>query len=410
MITLYTGELLISPVPLEMSLHRCNYGCAYCFATLNYRHTKYAFQPKDIMNQLTRYPNQRNLVAELLKRKYPVLISNHTDPLCPANRHVILPVLDMLASQDIPVAFQTRGGNGWEDLAARVAPSCWYVTLTTDQPDIHRVVEPGSPFMDDVLRMVSSLTAQGHVVSIGVNPFVPGWIRDIPGFLQKLKDSGVHGVWSQLLHLHYRQRNHLQPREREALGENLITLAMKRNTPESWIQAITDFADQVRASGLAFYTGSQHEESDYFTPYSRLYKKTFPTYQGFINHLHQTRRDPCHLISFEEWWAFCVPLLPSCAFSGMSKYIGSTNHDFFWDFKVPDKMTYKQLFKLLWDYPQLKLSPPGFSSFAFPARWDEEEPAGWIQYVSQAWEHLLSFQPEGCLDYYKPMEKDRLSV
>ena len=39
-LTVFWGELLSNPIPLELSFGSCGYNCAYCFASLNKAHRK----------------------------------------------------------------------------------------------------------------------------------------------------------------------------------------------------------------------------------------------------------------------------------------------------------------------------------------------------------------------------------
>ena len=409
MITLYTGELLISPIPLEMTLHRCNYGCAYCFATLNFRHSGYTrANVTGIQNLLATYHARDTLVAKLLRQGYPILLSNRTDPFASANSKLILPLLETLTAQGIHVAFQTRGGTLVNDALDIVAPSCWYISITSDQPDRTRQIEPAAPPLTEKLKMIDALIARGHCVTVGINPYVPEWWADAPAFLRELKARGVHGIWTELLHLHYRQRNLMTDRERAALTEETIALAMKRQPPKEWIDGIARLRDDAQAAGLEIFSGGQGNRSDFFTPYKTYYRKTFPVMQEFLNHCLDAQRDPHDLIDFEEFWQWAAPYLPTGKHVGMSKYIGTVAHNFFWKTKVPDAMSYKQVMNIFWEHPEIGRHLALSDGFAMPARWDDTEPAGWIVYVTQAWRRVVSCVPEAAC--YVPLDKARLRV
>ena len=407
MITLYTGELLISPIPLELTLHPCDNGCAYCFASLNFRHSGYTrADVTGIQNLLATYRRRDTLVAKLLQQGYPILLSNRTDPFAHANRHLLLPLLETLTAQGIQIAFQTRGGALLADALNIIEPSCWYISLTSDQPDLTRRIEPAAPPLSARLAAIDTLIQRGHSVNVGVNPYVPEWWRDAPALLRELKARGVHGIWTELLHVNYRQRDRMTPRERAALGEELIALAMKRQPPQAWQDGIARLRDDAQTAGLEVFSGGQGIRSEYFAPFARYYRKTFPIMQDFLNICHDTRRDPYDMITFDEFWRWAAPSLPKGAYRGMSKYIGTIAHDFFWKTKVPDTMTYKQLIHILWEHPEIGNHLAWSDGFAMPARWDDAEPAGWIVYVTQAWQRVVSFTP--CEKIYAAMDKARL--
>lgn len=406
MITLYTGEFLISPIPLECSLHVCNYGCAYCFATLNYRHSRYRADVPGIMSLLATYPHRHTLVARLLQSRYPVLLSNHTDPFAPSNAAVILPILESLAARGIPVAFQTRGGTLVADALRLIDPSCWYVTVTSDR-DL-RAIEPGAPPYAERLRTIDRLLAHGQSVSIGLNPYVPAWWADLPGALRTWSHMGVHGVWVELLHLHYRQRNLMTDAERQGIGADLLADAMKRRLPAAWIAAYDAAREQIQAAGMAVFSGGQGCASEFFTPYRQRYTRTFPVIQEWINRYHAAPRAATALIPFDEFWGWAAPFLPPGTFVGMSKYIGTVAHNFFWKQRVPNRMSFRQLCHVFWQYPEIGRHPCATAAFAFPARWDAAAPAGWIQYVAPDLTNVVTFQGGNAKDWYAPMEKASL--
>ena len=409
MITLYTGELLISPIPLELTLAPCDHGCAYCFARLNFRHSGYTrANVTGIQNLLATYHARDTLVAKLLRQGYPILLSNRTDPFAPANRKLILPLLETLTAQGIQIAFQTRGGALLRDALAIVEPSCWYISLTSDLPDLTRRIEPAAPPLAARLATIDALIQRGHSVNVGINPYVPEWWRDAPGLLRELKARGVHGIWTELLHINYRQRDLMTPPERAALTEDLIALAMKRTPPQAWQDGRARLRDDAQAAGLEVFSGGQGNRSDYFAPYQTYYRKTFPVMQEFLNMCLDARRDPHDVITFDEFWRWAAPSLPKGKYVGMSKYIGTVAHDFFWKTKVPDVMSYKQLLHIFWEHPEIGRHLALSDGFAMPARWDDTEPAGWIVYVTQAWQRVVSCIPGASC--YAPLEKARLRV
>lgn len=407
MITPYVGEFLVNPIPLEIALHRCNYGCVYCFATLNYRYSQYTYQPAKLFRQLATMREKKSLTARLLQEGYPVLLSNHTDPFSPKNRDLAVTLISTLRAMNIPIVFQTKGGVPNDVLDAQ-PPSAWYISITTDNDDVRKRVEPGAPPIEDRLRLIRRLVERGHVVHVGMNPYVPEWWTDEVAALETWKALGVHGVWTELLHLHYRQRDFMTAREISALTPELINVAMKRIDPPALLAAWDNVRVEIAEAGLSPFSVGQGIQSDYFTPYADLYPKRFPVYQDFVNYCHVIDRDKLDFVTEKEFIDWFVPGLPSGRYNEVNSYLGATNHDLFWNLKIPNALTYKELLSIIWRNPNVRKSMANCGAFAFPVLKDAQGRDQWV--CDKDGLPVLSFQASEQWENYVDMTDDEIAA
>lgn len=120
-ISVYYGEFLTSPCPLELSFNFCSHKCLYCFANLG-KPGRFADVGRTL-RLLQECDNRTTLEASLLRQRYPVVVSNRVDPFAASNHRQSLPVLRVMAGLGIPVAIQTRGGTGVDEALEFLPPS-----------------------------------------------------------------------------------------------------------------------------------------------------------------------------------------------------------------------------------------------------------------------------------------------
>lgn len=365
MLNVFSGGFLTEACPLELALHRCSYGCAYCFATLNYRHAGYTTcTPVTLLNRLKASATQANLTAHLLRERYPIVFSNHSDPFCSANLALSRQVIDLLNAMHIPILYQTKGGVP-ADLLPTLPRTAWYITITSDRDELLAAVEPHAPRFADRMALVQDLCARGHIVTLGVNPYEPGWWRNIDAAIAQWQTWGVHGIWIAPLHLHYRQRNHLTPQERAALGEHLITDAMRRFLRPEKQQALDTLAATIRAAGIPTYHSYQDIPSNFFDGYHEVFPKMYPTMQEYINECYETKTPDMNVITEAEFCEYFAAKLPAGKWAECNSLLGSTNHDLWWDAKIPNKLSYREVLSIIYRNHQISHNPIYTGAFSY---------------------------------------------
>lgn len=322
----YLGEFLFVPWALELSvIEPCDYACAYCFAILGDRARKdygratgtNANGVKHALNLLQNSHKRKTLEAYFLNHKYPVLMSNRTDPFGRKNRVQTIALLEILGELGVRAAFQTKGfirpDLDFDRVMDMIPPSWFYVTIAQDNDELRKRIEPGATAIDYRFEMIQELTRRGHKVCVGWNPFVPEWVTDYEAFLQRIMDSGAEQILMQMLHLHSSNVQRMTPREKENMhGGDLEwwgKIAGKKNPPPEWIAYYREVTKAVRDLGLKNMGMSAYAPVDVWGEVRGLYDNQLPTVLDFIYHCSQTKQEG-DLILFDEWLSWCIERLP----------------------------------------------------------------------------------------------------
>jgi len=281
-VEVYWGEFLVSPIPLELSFDRCTYNCTFCFSLLNGLESQ-PFDVPALMRLLSDYRNRESLQAKLLQLGYPVVVSNRSDPFTPSNSQISLNVLRVMAEMGIPVALQTKGGKGAFEALDFLPPSVWYISISMLDDELRKKIEPGAPSVEDRFGLLQECAQRGHRTVVGFNPCVPEWQPDPYPLLERIKDVGVEGVWIECLHFNYRQINNMTPKQREAIGENIIARARARRTREEEWNALERTWEAADKLGIPTFSMGQPRRSSFWDVFRDVYPTTFPTMQDYIN-------------------------------------------------------------------------------------------------------------------------------
>ncbi|MGA1024460.1 MAG: hypothetical protein ACO3S8_07250 [Aquiluna sp.] len=392
----YLGELLLVPYPLELSLvEPCDYGCRYCFAILgdrarrNYKGgKKEANGLRDTVQFLSTAHKRRSLEAHLFNHRYPVLMSNRTDPFGRKNRAATISLLELFQDMEVPVAFQTKGfiqhEQDFERVMAMVKPSHWYISISFLNDSDRARVEPGAPPIEYRWELAAELIRRGHVVSIGWNPFVPEWVeldgdpyKGAEVHIQRMIDAGVKVCAIQPLHLHSSNKNQMTERELQDLSNGdmnwLNSFAGKKSIPAHWDALYRHVSLRLYQEGISSILFDSGWEQPTWDATHALYPKTLPTIADFRNHCARTKKigDP---VTFDEWWQWLKawPLPDITAGLGHAIRIQSwtlcdkiTKQEGWAKWKT--NMDYKTLFRIAWQWQDRLggLTPIGCSAFCY---------------------------------------------
>lgn len=393
MIEPYWGEFLISPIPLEMSLHFCSHKCAYCFANLNDPNRK--ADVRQIMRFLSDYTQRDTLEATLLKQGYPVCISNRTDPFAYANYRQTLPILETMVNLEIPVQIQTKGGAGVDDALKFLPPSVWYISISFLDDQLRKAIEPGAPTIESRFDLIEKIRAAGGRVVLGLNPVVPEWLPDSMPLLKRAKAVGVEAVWIEELHLNSRQVANMSQAEKAAIGDDVLKRALRRRRDATDNAAFFEARENALELGFEIFSNGQPDRSGIWDIYRQVYPKTFPTNQDFVNFSHD---NDLHgkLIPYEIWEAIVLPYLPEGRYR-MSKYIGASAMSLWETFNIPSKLTYPDLLGIVWQSYRAKQNPARMPAYAFASLRAQN---GWVQLVNQKEFPYMVFDKAGAFETY----------
>lgn len=375
MIYPYVGDFLISPVPLQLSFNYCSHACSYCFANLN--NPQRSFDLKEFYAQLKGLHTNNSLQSILLREKYPVLISNLVDPFATSNYGVAVPAIEMLTKMGIPVAIQTRGGRGIDDVLSFLPKSVFYVSIPMFDDTIRKRVEPGAPSIQSRFELIENLRSKGHEVLVGVNPtiddFLPG--DDSRLLIDKLKSIGVHGIWVAALHFNTKQMRVMPDKDRQRLGEVIIQKGLKnaRELQQDSFDFIDGLVTYAHGKGLWVEGMFEGEENHMFRPFYSTYEKVFPTIYNFINWCHNNKaeNEPVYFKEFEK-------IMMQGIIGGkhnISPYMRCMSQKL--DDEVRASVGYKQSFrwllKLCWNESRMKRTLERYWTFAVSVRMKNEQ-------------------------------------
>lgn len=375
MIYPFVGDFLLSPVPLQLSFNWCSHACSYCFANLN--SPGRSFDLKEFQSQLKGIYSSNSLPSVLLREKYPVLISNLVDPFATSNYGIAVPVIEMLTHQKIPVAIQTRGGRGVDDVLSFLPKSVWYVSIPMLNDDIRRKVEPAAPDIPSRLELIDKIKTAGHEVVVGVNPtlseFLPG--KDAHNLLDILRKKGVHGIWVAAIHFNAKQLRVMPDRDRKNIGEDIINKGLKN--ARTLQQGCFDFIDGLKqyalSIGLSVEGMFDGDRNNFFRPFYSIYSKTFPTIYNFINWCHETKADN-EAVYYHEFEKIMMQGLIA-GIHNISPYMRCMSPQLEQEMRNEEgyKQTFRWLLQLCWNERRMKRTLERYWSFAISVNYDGKD-------------------------------------
>lgn len=367
---LYSGELTISPIPLELSLNYCSHKCAFCFANLNAPDRR-ANVPA-IMRLLAEHRTRKSAVAQLLSGGYPILFSNKVDPFAKSNFAASVPILETLAEMGIPVTFQTRGGTGIDEVLEFLPPSVWYVSISQLDDAIRARIEPGAPRIEERFELIEKLVGNGHRVVLGCNPYVQEWLPDPEPLFARAFELGAEGVWIDPIHMNRDQRAELSEREARNLGKNVLEIAGQRRPDDLAAADITNARSLARDVGLEVYSIGESERTDFWRPFQETYEHLFPTTQTLVNACWDHLPDRS-LVNFSTFCSFMLPWLPE-SLPNKDTYIrgkakgGRLMKQLVDENALFPNMTWTDVLRLIWNKPEISFCPARLQCFGFACR------------------------------------------
>ena len=162
----------------------CEHGCVYCFARPTHAYLGYS-PGLDFETKLLFKPEVATLLERELRRPSykpkPITLGSNTDPYQPVERRLKLTrqVLEVLLRFRHPVSIVTKSSSIVRDLdilgelaAHRLVHV--FLSVTTLDPALARVMEPRASAPALRLRAVSALKAAGVPVGVLAAPMIPG--------------------------------------------------------------------------------------------------------------------------------------------------------------------------------------------------------------------------------------------
>lgn len=189
----------------------CEHGCVYCYARPS--HSYLGFSPG--LDFETRLVAKRNLAdvlrTELAHPRYhpeAIAVGTVTDAYQPVERELRLTraALEVLCQARHPFTIVTKGSGVERDidlLAAMAArgQTMVYVTITTLDSRLSRILEPRAAAPHRRLRTIRTLADAGIAVGVSVSPQIPFINDDMEKVLEAAFDAGARRAFYQVLRL-----------------------------------------------------------------------------------------------------------------------------------------------------------------------------------------------------------------
>jgi len=102
---------------LELSMNPCTQGCEYCYAK-TWKRENYTIE-KVVNNILHLEPKQEGLLPFLIRKRWPITISNRTDVMCTPDWRERLSAIKKLG---FPICMETKLNKDYKDLAQILDP------------------------------------------------------------------------------------------------------------------------------------------------------------------------------------------------------------------------------------------------------------------------------------------------
>ncbi|MEM1540959.1 MAG: radical SAM protein [Candidatus Bathyarchaeia archaeon] len=167
----------------------CDHRCVYCYAS-SYIPRFYDCRPKkDLLRRLER--EAAKLKGELIS------IANSSDPYPTVEAEMGLTrrCLEILTRQNCRIQIITKSNIVFRDIdLLKRVPSMVAVTITTDDEETAKILEPNAPLPSERLKTVERLAARGIAVAVRIDPIIP-YINENPETLVKaLAEIGVRHI------------------------------------------------------------------------------------------------------------------------------------------------------------------------------------------------------------------------
>jgi len=186
----WQSKLCTCPFKLTFNPYTgCDHRCVYCYAS-SYIPKFFECKPKkDLINRLKREATR--LKGELIS------ISNSSDPYPNLERESGLTrkCLEVLARQKCKIQIITKSDIVTRDAdLLRKVPSMVSLTITTDNDEISKLIEPYAPPSSKRIKTVESLVQKNIPTSVRIDPIIPFVNDKAESLIETLASLGVKHV------------------------------------------------------------------------------------------------------------------------------------------------------------------------------------------------------------------------
>lgn len=211
----------------------CSHGCIYCYGVRFWQKRKP--EPKEYLVA------QLKEEAKRKKKILPVEISTIVDPYIPMEKETETTrrILELLLSK-FPVILVTKSDLVLRDVDLLKRGQCIVeISLTTSNPQLERILEPGAPSFDKRVNAIGKLVENGILVSPRIDPIIPH-VNDDPHDLRKivqsLSEAGAKHITSSTMKADF-----------------LVLRALARAFPSEYTKISSLYQDKGQRIGVEYY-------------------------------------------------------------------------------------------------------------------------------------------------------------
>lgn len=186
----WNSRLCTCPKKLTFNVYTgCDHGCVYCYASSYIPNFEHCRPKKNVIPRLEReVPRLRGEI---------ISISNSSDPYPNLERknRLTRQCLKVIEGSNCRIQIITKSDLVLRDIDILMKiPSMISLTITTDDDEVAKMIEPNAPTPSQRLKTAAILVSRGIPVSVRIDPIIP-LVNDNPkSLVKKLAELGVRQV------------------------------------------------------------------------------------------------------------------------------------------------------------------------------------------------------------------------
>jgi len=354
MINIFVGEFMFHPAPLELSGNYCSHDCIYCFA--NIRKNNRIIDMKGLFNQLNK-SKVKNYTDVLINEGYPICLSNKSDPFSKSNYIHTIELAKQLNKRGNGLFIQTKGGYGIDeylDIVKGRNNIIWYITITTNNEEIRKRIEPNAPTINERWILAEKLRKLGYLVILAINPLYEQWMpkNELIKFINKAKSININHIVVEALHLNKKEVKTFSPKRLSSFLGDEIKYSVEKKTFQNYVKEIIPILIE---NNVLFTKLGMPFKTEFYNDIKNIFGKIFPNQYDFINLCHKKGTGT---YNFEEFYNITVDdkVLFERKFRDINAYLIKSNiHE--WANNEEDKKAFslKEVLRIIWNndkYPQ----------------------------------------------------------
>lgn len=374
MIDPFYGEFLLHPSPLECSGNTCSHNCCYCFSNIR-RSCRYS-NIKQTLTQLKNFQSSNTYKNTLIKEKYSICLSNRTDPFSKTNYIETLSMLEYLKNLENGIFFQTKGGYGIDeafDILKDKKNILFYVTITSKNNDILKLIEPNAPSYEEKLELIKKAKNNGYNVIVAFNPVVKNWLpeKDFYDIVSDVNKIGVKNFIFQKLYLSKNDiKGFTEDRKKRFEDEILIDAVKKTSENQYYLQSLV--VELIKRGNNAVAFGMPFK-TDLFKDIRSTLGKCFPSNYDVINYCFDNKVKQITFNDYKKVLNENQNDLFNKEFKGLSTYIFRIARQV-WkgNDKIQSIRTINDVLNAYWNYKQISGSLQNNKLFSVAQEKDDE--------------------------------------